>query len=96
MLASDLAQSGTHAAIGMMAVLNSRTPDMKTKQSRTTTNPRHKSDILPFVVLTLVIGSLILAVIDQNSRATFADLAKVGVGGYIGLMKPSNRTSGRK
>jgi hypothetical protein len=50
-----------------------------------------KPDILPFMVLALVIGSFALAWIDQDARATFADLAKVGVGGYIGLMRPSKR-----
>ncbi|MBD2121370.1 hypothetical protein [Trichocoleus sp. FACHB-262] len=60
----------------------------KTKRSR---RPQ-KLDVLPFVILVLVIGSFALACIDENARATFADLAKVGVGGYIGLMMPSNRT----
>lgn len=53
-----------------------------------------KHDILPFVVLSLVIGTFALALIDENARTTFADLAKVGVGGYIGLMVPtSSRTN---
>ena len=61
---------------------------VKRKRPRTL----HKPDILPFVVLALVIGSFALACIDKDARATFADLAKVGVGGYIGLMMPSNKT----
>jgi hypothetical protein len=67
----------------------------KTTAMRNTNRPRStsKPDILPLVVLGLVIGSFALAWIDENARTTFADLAKVGVGGYIALMvPPSNRT----
>jgi hypothetical protein len=45
-------------------------------------------EILSAIVLILVIGSLAIAVIDKDSRPTFTDLAKVGVGGYIGLLMP--------
>ena len=47
-----------------------------------------KEGFLTLVVLILVVGSLILAVMDENFRPAFADLAKVGVGGYIGWMIP--------
>lgn len=50
-----------------------------------------KGGILPVIVLLLVSGSLALAFIDKDSRAAFADLAKVGVGGYIGLMMPRQK-----
>jgi hypothetical protein len=42
--------------------------------------------------LVLVIGSFALAWVDEDARATFADFAKVGVGGYIGLKMLSSRT----
>ena len=50
-----------------------------------------KGGVLPVIVLLLVTGSLALAFIDKDSRASFADLAKVGVGGYIGLMMPREK-----
>lgn len=51
--------------------------------------PSRQMDLLPFVVLALIIGSFYLALVDKNARSTFLDLAKVGVGGYIALMVPS-------
>lgn len=47
------------------------------------------------VVLILVIGAFVLAIADHNFRSTFGDLAKVGVGGYLGQMLPeANKRSG--
>ena len=46
------------------------------------------NSVLSAVVLILVVGSLGLAILDKNYRSTFADLAKVGVGSYIGWMIP--------
>lgn len=40
------------------------------------------------VVLVLVFGSFILAVIDRDYRVAFADLAKIGVGGYLAQIIP--------
>ena len=40
------------------------------------------------VVIILVIGALVLAIADHNFRPTFGDLAKVGVGGYLGQLLP--------
>jgi hypothetical protein len=45
--------------------------------------------VLAALVLSLVGGSLVLAVIDASTRTTFADLTKVAVGAYIGLHIPS-------
>lgn len=50
-------------------------------------------EILAIIVLILVSGSLSLALIDKDSRSAFADLAKVGVGGYIGLLIPRKKSS---
>jgi hypothetical protein len=47
---------------------------------------------LSCIMLILVIGSLRLALLDEDSRTTFSDLAKVGVGGYIGLLMPRQKT----
>jgi hypothetical protein len=52
-----------------------------------------KGEILAIIVLILVSGSLSLALIDKDSRSAFADLAKVGVGGYIGLLIPRKKSS---
>ena len=50
------------------------------------------NSLLPTVVLTLVVGSLGLAIVDENYRPIFADLAKVGIGSYIGWMMPKSKT----
>lgn len=42
------------------------------------------------VVLLLVFGTLIFAISDKNFRPTFGDLAKIGVGGYLGQIIPGN------
>jgi len=47
-----------------------------------------KDLVLAGVVSTLVGGTLTLAVIDKEYRSAFIDLAKVGVGCYIGLTIP--------
>jgi hypothetical protein len=47
-----------------------------------------KISVRSFVVLLLVIGCLGLAVADDRLRPVFGDLAKVGVGGYLGQMLP--------
>jgi len=40
------------------------------------------------IVLILVCGVLYLALIDPSFREVFGDLAKVGVGGYLGQLVP--------
>jgi hypothetical protein len=47
-----------------------------------------KLSVRSVVVIILVVGALALAVGDDNFRPTFGDLAKVGVGGYLGQMLP--------
>ncbi len=51
-----------------------------------------KDLVLASVVSILVLGSLALAIIDENYRSTFVDLAKVGIGGYIGITIPKPPT----
>lgn len=43
------------------------------------------------VVVILVFGGLGIAIIDPNFRPNFADLAKVGIGGYLGQMLPESK-----
>lgn len=40
------------------------------------------------VVIILVGGALYLAVIDRSFRSLFGDLAKIGIGGYLGQLIP--------
>lgn len=40
------------------------------------------------VVLILVGGVLYLAVVDRSFRNVFGDLAKIGIGGYLGQLVP--------
>lgn len=41
-----------------------------------------------FVVLVLVGGVFYLSIIDKSVREAFADLAKIGIGGYLGQLVP--------
>jgi hypothetical protein len=52
-----------------------------------------KEQVLAFVVLILVFGSLVLGVIDPSTRGTFTDLTKVAVGTSIGfhILAPNQR-----
>ena len=43
------------------------------------------------IILILVIGSFVLAVYDNSFRETFGDLAKIGVGGYLGQLLPQEK-----
>ena len=40
------------------------------------------------VVVSLVFGALTIAIADPTFRPAFADLAKFGIGGYLGQMLP--------
>ncbi len=53
---------------------------------------RHKDSFLLIVIMMLVGGSLWLAIIDPSLRPAFADLAKVGISGFLGWMMPRNET----
>jgi hypothetical protein len=44
--------------------------------------------IKSLLILTLTIGSLCLAILDKEYRPFFADLAKFGLGGYLGQLLP--------
>ncbi|MFW9263098.1 hypothetical protein [Nostoc sp. CALU 546] len=60
-------------------------------EARKTMLPNHRitrDEILAIVVLISVLGLFTLALIDPSARSTFADLAKVTVGAYIGLLMP--------
>lgn len=47
-----------------------------------------KEEILALMVLILLAGSLVLAIIDPTIRLAFADLTKVALGAYVGLLIP--------
>jgi hypothetical protein len=51
-----------------------------------------KDEFLGLVVLFLVLGNVALAVIDESTRPAFADLSKVALGAYLGLLMPSRGT----
>jgi len=44
-----------------------------------------------FVVLILVGGVLYLAIVDRSFRPVFGDLAKIGIGGYLGQLIPRDK-----
>jgi hypothetical protein len=44
--------------------------------------------VFAVIVLALVIGNIALALIDSSTRPAFADLTKVALGAYLGLLMP--------
>lgn len=48
---------------------------------------------ITITILILVGGSLALAHNDPSARAAFLDLAKIGVGGYLGYSMPRRGTN---
>jgi hypothetical protein len=50
-----------------------------------------KLTVRSVIVLVLVVGGLGLAIVDNQFRPTFGDLAKVAVGGYLGQMLPESK-----
>lgn len=49
--------------------------------------------IRSIIVVGLVSGTFALAIIDEQFRHIFGDLAKVGVGGYLGQLVPQSSKS---
>ena len=47
-----------------------------------------KLNLRSVLVVILVVGCLGLAIADEQLRPVFGDLAKVGVGGYLGQLSP--------
>jgi|GEM_PF-3235526 len=54
-----------------------------------------RDEVLATVMLITVIGSLMLAVIDEKSRPQFLDLTKFALSTYIELLIPRSRSSDR-
>lgn len=52
-----------------------------------------REGLLLAVVLILLLGSFTLALLDVSYRDSFADLAKIGISGFIGWMVPRGHTS---
>lgn len=48
-----------------------------------------KANTRSLAILILLVGSLGLAIADREYRQIFGDIAKVGLGGYLGQMLPS-------
>lgn len=44
--------------------------------------------IRSIIVIALVVGTFALAVLDDEFRHIFGDIAKVGIGGYLGQLVP--------
>jgi len=55
-----------------------------------------RDEFLGIIVLISVTGSLVLAIIDQQSRPQFIDLTKFAVGTYVGLLIPRPGTGNPK
>ena len=47
--------------------------------------------LLPAIALTLVVGSLALAIIDESTRPAFGKLAETGLVGLLAFATPGNR-----
>ena len=52
---------------------------------------RRENSPIVWIVIVLVLGALVLAIIDEGTRTTYTDLAKVGLGGYIALLRPKEQ-----
>lgn len=55
-----------------------------------------RDEFLGLIVLISVTGSLILAIIDEQSRPQFIDLTKFAVGTYVGRLPRSGSISSQK
>ncbi len=49
-----------------------------------------KINVRSTIIIILVSGALVLAIIDKDYRAKFADLTSVGIGGYFGQLTPKS------
>lgn len=50
-----------------------------------------KLSIRSFIVLLFVLGALIIAAIDPSFRPSYAHLADVAIGGYLGQLVPQSK-----
>jgi hypothetical protein len=58
-------------------------------EKRNTKAPKHENaNFISIVVLIFATGALALAVIDENFRPNFAELAKLVIAGFIGWTMP--------
>lgn len=56
-----------------------------------TTGILSRLSIRSFVVLIFVLGALIIAAIDPSFRPSYAHLADVAIGGYLGQLVPQSK-----
>lgn len=52
-------------------------------------NQARQRDLFALIVLSLIIGLFMFAWIDDDARDAFAEIAKIGVAGYVALLVPS-------
>lgn len=50
-----------------------------------------KLSVRSFVVILFVIGALVIATIDPSFRNSYAHLADVAIGGYLGQLIPTQK-----
>lgn len=52
-------------------------------------NQAKQRDLFALIVLSLILGLFMFAWIDEDARDAFAEIAKIGVAGYVALLVPS-------
>lgn len=51
-------------------------------------NQAKRRDFFALIVLSLILGLFVFAWTDKDARDAFAEIAKIGVAGYVALLVP--------